>query len=90
MKKRVLAVMLVLAMLFNSLPLAYAAAGGAAGSTNGPLSLTANSRETGLPPAFRNRTTPQTRRTGWSRPRSPSPKAAQPTASPPPTRSRSL
>lgn len=52
MKKRVLAVMLVLAMLFNSLPLAYAAAGGAADSINGPLSLTANSRETGLSPSL--------------------------------------
>ena len=58
MKKRVLAVMLVLAMLFNSLPLAYAAAGGAVGSTNGPLSLTANSRETGLSPSLQEQNDP--------------------------------
>ena len=58
MKKRVLAVMLVLAMLFNSLPLAYAAAGGAADSTNGPLSLTANSRETGLSPSLQEQNEP--------------------------------
>ena len=58
MKKRVLAVVLVLAMLFNSLPLAYAAAGGAADSTNGPLSLTANSRETGLSPSLQEQNDP--------------------------------
>ena len=83
MKKRVLAVMLVLAMLFNSLPLAYAAAGGAADSTNGPLSLTANSRETGLSPSLQEQNDPANQTDRLEPARAPSrasqhPKSARP------------